>query len=60
MNALVELLDQGVENVTDTLKQEGMWNDTILVFQSDNGGWITNPTLGGNNYPLSWWQSLGL
>ena len=52
MNALVEVLDQGVRNVTTTLKEEGMWNNTLLVFQADNGGWITNPTLGGNNFPL--------
>ena len=52
MNALVEELDQGVNNVTATLKEEGRWDNTLLIFQADNGGWITNPTLGGNNFPL--------
>ena len=52
MNALVEILDQGVGNVTHALKRSGLWNNTILVFQSDNGGWITDPSFGGNNFPL--------
>ena len=52
MNALVEILDQGARNVTQTLRDSGMWNDTLLVFQADNGGWITRPSFGGNNYPL--------
>ena len=51
MNALVEILDEGVRNVTDTLKASGMWENTLLVFQADNGGWL-NPENGGNNYPL--------
>lgn len=52
LNALVEILDQGVKNVTDTLKEQGMWENTLLIFQADNGGWITEPSFGGNNYPL--------
>ena len=52
MNALVEILDSGVKNVTDALKETGMWENTLLIFQADNGGWVTDPSLGGNNYPL--------
>eukprot|EP00750_Incisomonas_marina_P008916 INCI15739.1.p1 GENE.INCI15739.1~~INCI15739.1.p1 ORF type:complete len:339 (+),score=51.19 INCI15739.1:177-1193(+) len=51
MNALVEVLDQGMLNVTNALKESGMWNETLLVFQADNGGWIQND-YGGNNFPL--------
>ena len=39
MNALAEVMDQGVGNVTATLREVGMWNNTLLVFQADNGGW---------------------
>lgn len=52
MNAMVTMLDQGVANVTRALKENNMWNNTLIVFSADNGGWITNNKLGGNNYPL--------
>ena len=51
MNALVQALDEGVANVTSALRRAGMWNNAVVVFQADNGGWI-EPNLGGNNWPL--------
>jgi len=48
----MQVLDSGIQNVTDALHETGMWEDTLLIFQADNGGWSLNPTLGGNNYPL--------
>ena len=51
MNALVEILDQGVGNVTGT-KRSGLWNNTIVVFQADNGGGITDPSLVETTFPL--------
>ena len=32
------MLDQQVRNVTDALRHVGMWDDTLLIFMSDNGG----------------------
>jgi arylsulfatase B len=51
MNAMGAILDEGVANVTRALKQAGIYDNTLLVFSSDNGGWIQN-NYGGNNYPL--------
>merc|ERR1719229_2169917 len=31
-------MDDALRNVTDALVDRGMWNDTVLVFASDNGG----------------------
>eukprot|EP00808_Paulinella_micropora_P001964 g82167.t1 len=42
-------LDEGVRNVTQHLRRLGMWDDTVLVFTSDNGGM---PHAGGLNYPF--------
>ena len=52
MNGLVAALDEGVANVTKALKATGMWDNTLVVFQADNGGWLETSDEGGNNYPL--------
>jgi len=46
---LVVGVDRAVANITAILKQYGMWEDTILIFTSDNGGM---PHMGGLNYPF--------
>ena len=51
MNALGAILDEGVRNVTTALQKSGLWENTLLIVTSDNGGWIQF-NLGGNNYPL--------
>ena len=30
--AMASALDEGVKNITDSLKEVGMWDDTVLVF----------------------------
>ncbi|XP_072047294.1 arylsulfatase B-like [Amphiura filiformis] len=46
---MVKSLDVSVHVVTETLKETGMWNNTVLIFTSDNGG---RGGGGGNNWPL--------
>jgi len=51
--AMASALDEAVGNVTTALKSTGMWDNTLLLFSSDNGG----PSLVGgpsyaNNFPL--------
>ena len=47
--AMTNFLDDSVKMLVDTFKAKGMWNDTLLLFVSDNGGPIY---IGGNNHPL--------
>jgi arylsulfatase I/J len=50
---MVNWLDSAVGNVTDLLMAKGMWEDTLVVFTSDNGGPVYwGGTSGANNYPL--------
>ena len=38
MQAMLTCVDEGTKNITDALEQTGMWNDTLLIWSSDNGG----------------------
>eukprot|EP01060_Flectonema_neradi_P036748 TRINITY_DN716_c0_g1_i1.p1 TRINITY_DN716_c0_g1~~TRINITY_DN716_c0_g1_i1.p1 ORF type:complete len:628 (+),score=143.83 TRINITY_DN716_c0_g1_i1:42-1925(+) len=44
---MVTALDIAVTQVVDLYKQNGLWEDTVMIFTTDNGG--IGP---GNNYPL--------
>lgn len=46
--AMVTVIDDVVGAVTAALKARGMWNNTVLVWTSDNGA----TTTGGSNWPL--------
>lgn len=44
--AMVSYIDEAIGNVTRLFKEQGMWNDTVFILQSDNGG-----PGNANNYP---------
>ncbi|XP_072038383.1 arylsulfatase B-like [Amphiura filiformis] len=49
--AMVACLDDQIKSITDALRQEGLWENTVFVFSSDNGGHV-DYLGGGNNWPL--------
>jgi arylsulfatase I/J len=48
-NSMVNYLDNNIGVVVTALKQAKLYENTLVVFSSDNGGPIMGP---GNNYPL--------
>lgn len=47
--AMVYAMDRGIKRVVDELKLNGDFDNTLIVFMSDNGGKVS---AGANNYPL--------
>ena len=50
--AMVEAMDEAVGKVIKGLKDSGKYDDTIIVFFSDNGGLSTSEGSPTSNYPL--------
>lgn len=51
-HAMIEKLDENVGKIIEQLKQSGIYNNTMVVFYSDNGGLWSNPPLRGNKGSL--------
>ncbi|CAH3182356.1 unnamed protein product [Porites lobata] len=47
--AMVDIVDEAIGNVTKAMKKAGLWDDTLLIVSTDNGG---IPSSGGYNWPL--------
>jgi len=52
VQAQVSMLDSIVGGVEQTLRDAGQWDNTLLIFASDNGGSLELNDTAGNNWPL--------
>ena len=46
---MMKAVDEGIMNITDMLESEGLLNNTVIIFSTDNGGDIKE---GSSNWPL--------
>lgn len=51
-SAMVNLLDGVLGNITGLLKDRGLWDSTLMMLSSDNGGPLGPTESGANNFPL--------
>jgi len=51
-HAMVMLMDEVVGDIVHSLKQKGIWNNTLVIFSSDNGGPVGLAENAANNWPL--------
>lgn len=42
-------MDEAIGDIVTAMKEKGMWENTVLVFTTDNGGAVTK---GASNWPL--------
>ena len=47
---MVTAMDEAIGNITDTLREVNMADNTLIIFTTDNGG--TDYRSGGSNFPL--------
>jgi arylsulfatase B len=47
--AMMSTVDSTVANLTDAIKKAGLWDNSIIIFTTDNGAPVQ---VGGTNYPL--------
>jgi arylsulfatase A-like enzyme len=52
LSVQVGLMDQVIGNITGQLQARGMWNNTLVVFASDNGAPLDLNEAGSSNTPL--------
>ena len=50
-SAMVAYMDEAIAEIESALREKGMWEDTLVVFMSDNGGPVYVPG-NANNHPL--------
>ena len=51
-HAMVKLLDDILESLVQRLQSRGMWDNTLMVVTSDNGGPVSPDESGATNFPL--------
>jgi arylsulfatase B len=59
--AMAAFADYSTGKVVDAITARGVWNETLIMWQSDNGGQPDLKFGGGSNFPLrggkgSWWE----
>jgi arylsulfatase I/J len=53
-HAMVSFLDDQLGNITNAMKNLGMWDNTLMILTSDNGGYVKSPGGNCNTTDASW------
>lgn len=56
--AFSSVLDEAFANITQALKTKGMWNNTLLIFSSDNGGEVQRDIISITSLSSLEWSGL--
>lgn len=50
---MTSAMDEAIGDVVKSFESKGLWQDTLLIFTTDNGGQVL---YGGDNWPLRGWK----
>ena len=54
--AMIHAIDRSMQRLTDTLKEKGLYENTVIIFSSDNGGTSGVTDVLGMNEPFRGWK----
>jgi len=54
--AMIERMDTGIGRILEVLERDGIAQNTLVIFTSDNGPWLADASIDGERHSLKRWN----